>query len=63
MAVADRDHRLPVALLPVGLIFLSSGLVWFIDLGAALAKTRRRAPDGSPQPFERPRFTPGRIGV
>jgi Protein of unknown function (DUF1353) len=52
---------LPIALIPVGLIFLSSGLVWFIDLGAAIAKTRRRARDGSRQRFEVPRLRPGRL--
>jgi hypothetical protein len=52
---------LPIALIPVGLIFFSSALVWFIDLGAAIAKTRRRAPDGSRQRFEIPRLRPGRL--
>jgi hypothetical protein len=54
---------LPIALIPVGLIFFSSGLVWFIDLGAAIAKTRRRAPDGSRQQFEVPRLKPGRVAL
>jgi hypothetical protein len=54
---------LPIALIPVGLIFLSSGLVWFIDFGAALARARRRAPDGSRQPFERPRLRPARLAL
>jgi hypothetical protein len=54
---------LPIALLPVGLIFCSSGLVWFIDLGAAIAKTRRRAPDGSRQQFEMPRARPGKLAL
>jgi hypothetical protein len=54
---------LPIALLPVALIFLSSGLVWCIDLGAAIAKARRRAPDGSPQRFEVPRLRPGRLAL
>ncbi len=54
---------LPIALIPVGLIFVSSGLVWFIDLGAAIAKTRRRPPDGSRQQFEMPRVKPGRLAL
>lgn len=54
---------LPIALIPVGLIFLSTGLVWFIDLGAALAKTRRRAPDGSRQEFEVPHLRPRRLAL
>ena len=54
---------LPIALIPVWLIFLSSALVWFIDFGAALARTRRRAPDGSRQPFERPRLRPARLAL
>jgi hypothetical protein len=54
---------LPIALLPVGLIFLSSGLVWSIDLGAAIAKARRRGPDGTRQPFKVPRLKPGRLAL
>jgi hypothetical protein len=54
---------LPIALIPVGLIFFSSLLVWFIDFGAALAKSRRRAPDGSRQAFERPPLRPGRVAL
>jgi Protein of unknown function (DUF1353) len=52
---------LPIALIPVGLIFLSSGLVWFIDLGAAVVRARRRAPDGSREPFEVPDVRPTRF--
>ena len=54
---------LPIALVPVGLIFLSSGLVWFIELGAAVARSQRRAPDGTRERFERPRFRPGRLAL
>lgn len=54
---------LPIGLIPVGLIFLSSGLVWFIDLGAAIAKTRRRTPDGTREPFAVPQFKPGRLAL
>ena len=54
---------LPIALLPVLLIFLSSGLVWLIDLGAALARAWRRAPDGTRRPFERPRLRPARLAL
>jgi hypothetical protein len=54
---------LPIALIPVGLIFLSTGLVWLIDFGAAIARAQRRAPDGSRQGFERPRLKPARLAL
>jgi hypothetical protein len=54
---------LPIALLPVALIFLASGLVWLIDLGAALARAGRRAPDGTREPFEMPQLRPGRLAL
>jgi hypothetical protein len=54
---------LPIALIPVGLIFLASALVWFIDLGAAITRAGRRAPDGSRQQFEVPRLRPARLAL
>lgn len=54
---------LPIALMPVGLIFVSSSLVWLIDFGAAIARAQRRAPDGSRQPFKRPRLRPARLAL
>jgi hypothetical protein len=35
---------LPIALIPLGLVFLSVALVWLIDLGASIAaESRERA--------------------
>ena len=42
VALADRDIGIPIAMLPVLLVFLSIGLVWFIDLGAAVAAAQRK---------------------
>jgi hypothetical protein len=50
---------LPIAAIPVGLIFLSIVLVWFIDLGAAIAATPSQD-RGRRRGFELPGFEPSR---
>jgi hypothetical protein len=52
---------LPIAMLPVVLVFLSIGLVWFIDLGAAVAAAQRKDQYGRPRGFELPKIKPSRL--
>ena len=52
---------LPIAMLPVLLIFLSIGLVLCIDFGAAVAAARRKDKYGRPRSFELPRVKPSRV--
>jgi hypothetical protein len=52
---------LPIAMLPVLLIFLSIGLVLCIDFGAAVAAARRKDQYGRPRPFELPKVKPSRV--
>lgn len=50
---------LPIAALPVALIFVSVGLVWIVDVGAAVAAAPRKE-NGRRRGFRRPDFTPQR---
>jgi hypothetical protein len=52
---------LPVAMLPVLLIFLSIALVWFIDVGAAIAAASRKDQYGRSRGFELPKVRPSRL--
>jgi Protein of unknown function (DUF1353) len=52
---------MPIALLPVALILVAVRLVWFIDLGAAVAAAARTDQYGNPRDFELPRVTPYRV--
>jgi hypothetical protein len=52
---------LPIAVLPVLLIFLSIGLVLCIDFGAAIAAARRKDQYGRPRSFELPKVKPSRV--
>jgi hypothetical protein len=52
---------LPIAMLPVLLIFLSIGLVLCIDLGAAIAAAQRKDQYGRPRSFELPRVKSSRL--
>jgi Protein of unknown function (DUF1353) len=50
---------LPIAAIPVGLIFLSILLVWFVDLGASIAAAASKDREGR-RGFEVPGFEPSR---
>ena len=52
---------LPISLLPLGLILIAVRLVWFIDVGAAVAAAARTDQYGNPRDFELPRVTPYRV--
>jgi hypothetical protein len=52
---------LPIAMLPVLLIFLSTGLILCIDFGAAIAAAQRKDQYGRPRSFELPKVKPSRM--
>jgi hypothetical protein len=45
---------LPIAVVPAALILVAVALVWLVDLGASLAASLRKTPDGATRPFELP---------
>ncbi|TML07171.1 MAG: hypothetical protein E6F94_00240 [Actinobacteria bacterium] len=44
-------------------VFLSIGLVWFIDLGAAIAAAQRKDQYDQPRKFELPKIKPSRLSM
>ena len=54
---------LPVAALPIAVIVVSIAIVWFIDLGAAIAAAPRKDPDGNRRGLEIPALKTYRLQI
>lgn len=54
---------LPLAVIPVALIFAALVLVWLIDLGAAITASQRKDREGEPREFELPTLEQTSVSV